>query len=120
VHQFIADQFPDLVPAASTLVADYLKNPIGAIGTVRGGPWHHRDKVLLVGDAAHAIVPFFGQGMNASLEDCVVLDELLAQHDDDWSKVTGDFYERRRPNTDAVADLAMYNYEEIQSRVNDS
>jgi kynurenine 3-monooxygenase len=120
VQKLIADSFPDLVPATSALVADYLKNPIGALGTVKGGPWHHRDKVLLVGDAAHAIVPFFGQGMNASLEDCVVLDELLARHADDWGNVMGDFYETRRPNTDAVAELAMYNYEEIQSRVNDA
>src|SRR4051812_43599388 len=120
VEGFIADSFSDLVPAASALVADYFKNPTGALGTVKGGPWHHRDKILLVGDAAHAIVPFFGQGMNASLEDCVVLDELLDRHADDWSKVTGDFYESRRPNTDAVAELAMYNYEEIQARVNDA
>lgn len=120
IRQFVADRFADLVPASATLVADYLRNPIGAIGTVKGGPWHHRDKVLLVGDAAHAIVPFFGQGMNASLEDCVVLDQLLDRHSDDWGKVMGDFYESRRPNTDAVADLALYNYEEIQSRVNDA
>jgi kynurenine 3-monooxygenase len=120
VEGFIADSFADLVPATSALVADYFKNPTGVLGTVKGGPWHHRDKILLVGDAAHAIVPFFGQGMNASLEDCVVLDELLDRHADDWSKVMGDFYERRRPNTDAVADLAMYNYEEIQARVNDA
>ena len=73
VQGFIANSFADLVPATSALVADYLNNPIGALGTVKGGPWHHRDKLLLVGDAAHAIVPFFGQGMNASLEDCVVL-----------------------------------------------
>jgi kynurenine 3-monooxygenase len=119
-ERFIADHFADLVPATPTLVADYLKNPIGAIGTVKGGPWHHRDKVLLVGDAAHAIVPFFGQGMNASLEDCVVLSDLLDRHSDDWSKVMGDFYESRRPDTDAVAELAMYNYEEIQARVNDA
>jgi len=120
VRGLIADCFPDLVPATSALVADYFSNPIGALGTVKGGPWYHRDKILLVGDAAHAIVPFFGQGMNASLEDCVVLDELLARHSDNWGKVMGDFYESRRPNTDAVAELAMYNYEEIQARVNDA
>ena len=120
VGEFIAGHFADLVPATSTLVADYFKNPIGALGTVRGGPWYHRDKVLLVGDAAHAIVPFFGQGMNASLEDCVVLDALLDRHSDDWGKVMGDFYDSRRPNTDAVGELAMYNYEEIQARVNDA
>jgi kynurenine 3-monooxygenase len=120
VREFIAGSFADLVPATSALEADYFKNPIGALGTVRGGPWNHQDKVLLVGDAAHAIVPFFGQGMNASLEDCVVLDELLDRHSDEWGKVMGDFHENRRPNTDAVADLAMYNYEEIQARVNDA
>ena len=120
VGQFIDGHFGDLVPATATLVGDFFKNPVGALGTVRGGPWYHRDKILLVGDAAHAIVPFFGQGMNASLEDCVVLDELLDRHSDDWSKAMGDFYDSRRPNTDAVAELAMYNYDEIQSRVNDA
>jgi kynurenine 3-monooxygenase len=120
VQDFFTTNFSDLAPAAPTLVADYFRNPVGALGTVKGGPWFHEDKVLLVGDAAHAIVPFFGQGMNASLEDCVVLDELLQRHADDWGKVMGDLYENRRPNTDAVAELAMYNYEEIQARVNDA
>lgn len=120
VREFIVDHFADLAPAAPRLVADYLNNPTGPLGTVQGGPWYYRNKVLLVGDAAHAIVPFFGQGMNASLEDCIVLDQLLDRSSDNWDTAMGDFYESRRPDTDAVAELAMYNYEEIQARVNDA
>jgi kynurenine 3-monooxygenase len=116
---FLGESFPDLAAATPRLLSDFLDNPVGTLGTITGGPWHHRGKVLLIGDAAHAIVPFFGQGMNASFEDCTVLDELLDEHSGRWEDVLPDFYRRRRPNTDAVAELALYNYEEIRSRVSD-
>jgi kynurenine 3-monooxygenase len=119
VRAFFQEQFPDLHEASTSLVADFLANPTGKLGTVRGGPWHDRGRLLLIGDAAHAIVPFFGQGMNASFEDCTVLDSLLDRHSRSYEELFEAFYQSRRPNLDAIADLAMYNYAEIQSRVND-
>jgi kynurenine 3-monooxygenase len=119
IHSFLTGHFGDLREASPSLVTDFLTNPVGKLGTITGGPWHCEDKLLLIGDSAHAIVPFFGQGMNCAFEDCVVLDQLIDRHGDNWANVLGSFYEMRRPNTDAVAALAMYNYEEIQSRVSD-
>lgn len=119
IGEFFRGNFPDLRAALPDLVSDFVANPMGKLGMIKGGPWFHENRVLLVGDAAHAIVPFFGQGMNCSFEDCMVLDGLLDTHTDDWTQAIPAFYEARRPNTDAVAELAMYNYGEIQSRVND-
>jgi kynurenine 3-monooxygenase len=117
---FLQDHFPDLGEAAPSLTSDLLHNPVGVLGTVRGGPWHDRGRLLLIGDAAHAIVPFFGQGMNASFEDCTALEALLDRYPGSFEDVFEAFYESRRANLDAIADLAMYNYAEIQSRVNDA
>jgi kynurenine 3-monooxygenase len=117
---FLQANFPDLAEAVPSLTTDFLANPVGGLGTVRGGPWHDRGRLLLIGDAAHAIVPFFGQGMNASFEDCTALEALLDRHQGSFEEVFEAFDESRRPNLDAIADLAMYNYAEIQSRVNDS
>jgi kynurenine 3-monooxygenase len=119
IESFLRQSFADLAEATPGLTADFLKNPVGTLGTITGGPWHHRGKVLLIGDAAHAIVPFFGQGMNASFEDCTVLDELLDEDPGGWEEIFAEFYRRRRANTDAVAELALYNYDEIRSRVGD-
>ena len=78
--------FPDAIPLIPDLTQSFLANPTGVLGTVRSAPWHHRDRVMLLGDAAHAIVPFFGQGMNSGFEDCTVLAQLL----DENAAVTGD------------------------------
>jgi kynurenine 3-monooxygenase len=120
VRAFLEQHFADLGEASPSLITDFLANPTGGLGTIRGGPWHHRGRVLLLGDAAHAIVPFFGQGMNASFEDCTVLESLVDRYPRRFEEVFEAFYQARRPNLDAIADLAMYNYAEIQSRVNDS
>ncbi len=79
VRRFFDEEFPDAVPLMPTLLEDFRQNPTGSLVTIRCAPWFYRDKVALVGDAAHAVVPFYGQGMNAAFEDCVVLDECLAR-----------------------------------------
>jgi kynurenine 3-monooxygenase len=118
VRRFLLEQFPDLEPHLPALVADFERNPQGSLATVHASSWHLDGRVLLLGDAAHAIVPFHGQGMNAAFEDCAVLDELLDQHDD-WQALFEDFERRRRPNTDAIAQMALENYVEMRDTVRD-
>jgi kynurenine 3-monooxygenase len=119
VRELFERQFPDAVPLLDDPVASMISNPTGNLGTVRCWPWNVRDRVLLVGDAAHAIVPFFGQGMNCGFEDCRVLDELLAAHGDDWERVFALFGEARKPDADAIADMALDNFLEMRDRVTD-
>ena len=83
VRRFFDEEFPDAVPLMPTLLEDFRENPTGSLVTIRCAPWFYKDKVALVGDAAHAVVPFYGQGMNAAFEDCVVLDECLAEFPND-------------------------------------
>ena len=101
------------------LVEDFFSNPAGRLGTVRCLPWHYRDRALIVGDAAHAIVPFHGQGMNAAFEDCSVLENLLDRYSDDWEQVNPQFSRLRKPDADAIADMAIENYITMRSTVND-
>ena len=101
------------------LESDFASNPTGRLGTVRCSPWHYDDKALILGDASHAIVPFHGQGMNAGFEDCSELNRLLDKHNDDWSKVLPEFDQVRRPNAEAIADMAIENYTTMRSSVID-
>ena len=120
VVAFFTRVFPDAVPLMPALTEEFFGHPTGSLVTVRCFPWKHEDDVLLLGDAAHAIVPFYGQGMNAGFEDCSVLNELLDQHgDDDWTAVFAEFEAQRKPNNDAMADLALYNFAEMRDRVAD-
>ena len=120
VDAFFARVFPDAVPLMPALTDDFFMNPTGSLVTVRCFPWKHNDDVLLLGDASHAIVPFYGQGMNSGFEDCSVLNELLDQHNDaDWPAIFAEFQAQRKPNTDAMADLALYNFTEMRDRVAD-
>lgn len=116
--QFITEQFPDVPPMVANLAEQLQEHPLGIMGTVHCNQWHHRDRVLLIGDAAHAIVPFHGQGMNAAFEDCVVLDELI-NSEDDWTAVFSSFTQHRRANADAIATMAMENYVEMRDTVRD-
>jgi kynurenine 3-monooxygenase len=111
---FFRANFPDAVPLISDLEGEFFRNPTGGLITVRCTPWHHSGQVLLLGDAAHAIVPFFGQGMNCAFEDCEVLLELFDQHAGDWFEIFLRFFELRKPNTDAIAQLALDNFIEIR------
>lgn len=109
-------QFPDVPALIPDLVDQYQTNPTGSLVTVRCGPWHHADKVILIGDAAHAVVPFYGQGMNASFEDCRLLREQLASSAS-RAEAFEAFSRSRRVDTDALADLAIDNYITMRDRV---
>jgi kynurenine 3-monooxygenase len=116
IRRFFGEEFPDAVPLMPTLLDDYRENPTGSLVTIRCAPWHHKDKVALVGDAAHAVVPFYGQGMNAAFEDCVVLDECLAEFPDDRERAFAEYFRRRKENADALADLAFENFIEMRDK----
>lgn len=117
VRRYFAERFPDAVPLMPTLVEDFLGNPTGSLATMRCEPWNYRDRVALLGDAAHAVVPFYGQGMNASFEDCRVLNECVAAHRPNWERVFSDYACRRKVNTDALARLAIENFVEMRDKV---
>jgi len=119
VTKFFAHEFPDTLPLLPDLPLQFAAHPQGQLGTVHTDPWHLGGEVLLLGDAAHAIVPFHGQGMNAAFEDCVVLDELLDIHHD-WQSLFAEFERTRRPNAAAIARMALENYTEMRDAVLDA
>jgi kynurenine 3-monooxygenase len=116
VHRFFEEEFPDAVPLMPTLLEDFHENPTGSLVTIRCAPWYYRDKVCLVGDAAHAVVPFYGQGMNAAFEDCVVLDECLEEFPENRDRAFAEYFRRRKENADALADLAIGNFIEMRDK----
>ena len=116
VRRFFDEEFPDAVPLMPTLLQDFKENPTGSLVTIRCAPWYYRDKVCLVGDAAHAVVPFYGQGMNAAFEDCVVLDECLEKFRGDREHAFAEHFARRKENADALADLAFENFIEMRDK----
>jgi kynurenine 3-monooxygenase len=116
VRRFFDEEFPDAVPLMPELLTDYRENPTGSLVTIRCAPWFHRDKIALVGDAAHAVVPFYGQGMNAAFEDCVVLDECLAEFPKDRERAFAQYFSRRKENADALAALAVHNFIEMRDK----
>jgi len=119
ITTFFEERFPDAVPVMPRLIQNYCDNPTGAMVTIKCSPWHVGGKSLLLGDAAHAIVPFFGQGMNCAFEDCTCLLGLLDRHGADWPKVFPEFERARKADTDAIADLALENFVEMRDRVAD-
>lgn len=119
VSMFFESTFPDAVKLMPTLLEDYNANPTSSLVTVRCYPWI-KNNTLLIGDAAHAIVPFFGQGMNAGFEDCRILNDLLNQHDDQWEKVLPQFQHERKKDADAIAQLALDNFIEMRDLVADA
>lgn len=120
VIEFFKSSFPDAVSLMPRLADNYFANPTGAMVTIKCSPWHVGGKSLLLGDAAHAIVPFFGQGINCGFEDCTCLATLLDQRGSDWARVFEDFERARKINTDAIADMAVDNFVEMRDRVGDS
>ena len=116
VRRFFEEEFPDAVPLMPTLLEDFCENPTGSLVTIRCAPWYYRDKVCLVGDAAHAVVPFYGQGMNAAFEDCVVLDECLEEFPENRDCAFAEYFRRRKENADALADLAIGNFIEMRDK----
>jgi kynurenine 3-monooxygenase len=119
VQEFFAREFADALPLLPDLAAQFRAHPQGQLGTVHTAPWHLGGEVLLLGDAAHAIVPFHGQGMNAAFEDCAQLDALLAASDN-WAELFSRFEQSRRDNTAAIAQMALENYLEMRDTVLDA
>ena len=119
VTQFFEKNFPDALAVIPDLAEDFFANPIGALGTVRCNPWSVGGKATLLGDAAHAVVPFHGQGMNAAFEDAYELDCLIEAHGDDWEKIFSLYQDNRKANADAIADMAIENYAEMRDSVRD-
>ena len=116
VRRFFSEEFPDAVPLMPTLLEDFKDNPTGSLVTIRCAPWYYRDRVCLLGDAAHAVVPFYGQGMNAAFEDCVVLDECLEKFANARESAFAEYFSRRKGNADALADLALGNFIEMRDK----
>jgi kynurenine 3-monooxygenase len=116
VRRFFEEEFPDAVPLMPSLLDDFRNNLTGSLVTIRCAPWFYRDKVCLIGDAAHAVVPFYGQGMNAAFEDCVVLDECLNKFPDNRERAFADYFKHRKENADALADLAIGNFIEMRDK----
>ena len=123
VKAFFETEFPDAIPLMPTLIEDFFENPTDALVTIRCAPWNYGDKVMLMGDASHAIVPFYGQGMNSGFEDCRIFNELVEANKQngniDWTTVFSSFNEVRIPDAEAIADLALKNFIEMRDSVAD-
>lgn len=119
VLNFFKKEFPDALPLMPNLTEDYFSNPTSSLVIIRCEPWNYKDKVLLMGDSAHAIVPFYGQGMNSGFEDCSEWWRLTEEHGDNWERIFQEFSQIRKPNGDAIADLALQNYIEMRDLVAD-
>lgn len=119
VAAFFRQQFGDVVPLMPNLAPEFFSNPTGAMVTIKCEPWHVMGKMALLGDAAHAIVPFFGQGVNCAFEDCSIMNECLAKYGADWERVFDEYENLRKVNSDAIADLALENFLEMRDLVAD-
>jgi kynurenine 3-monooxygenase len=118
IERFLAGSFSDVRALMPNCVTEFQGNPTGLLGTVYCAKWHYQGAAALVGDSAHAIVPFHGQGMNCCFEDCAEFDACMARHSS-WESVFAEFYAMRKPNTDAIAAMALENYVEMRERVAD-
>jgi kynurenine 3-monooxygenase len=117
VRRLFERRFADAIPLVPGLAEEFFANPTGHLETIRCRPWSFDDQALLLGDAAHAIVPFHGQGMNAAFEDCDSLDGCLRQADKPWNEIFAEFESLRRPNAEAIAAMALENYIEMRATV---
>lgn len=117
IRHFFKEQFPDALTLIPNIAKEFADNPTGALGTVKCSPWHYKSNTLIMGDAAHAVVPFYGQGMNASFEDVVVLDEVLNQNLGEWESIFKAYTKARKLDADAIGELAIENYYEMRDHV---
>ncbi len=118
IQTFFEQYFKDTLALMPDLINDFRKNPTSSLITIKCAPWH-KNQTILLGDASHAIVPFYGQGMNSGFEDCTILNELIDQYNDDWQQIPQAFSKARKANADAIADLAMRNFIEMRDLVAD-
>lgn len=116
---FFKTYFPTVQNDIDNLAEDFFKNPTSAMVTMKCYPWSYWDKVALVGDSAHAVVPFYGQGMNAGFEDIYVLNQIIAKYGDDWERIFEEYQKDRKPNADAIAELSYRNFMEMSSKTAD-
>jgi kynurenine 3-monooxygenase len=119
VERFFKEVFPDVIPIVPDITRQYFENPTSPLAIIRCTPWHYKDKAMLIGDAAHAIVPFYGEGMNCGFEDCFVLDGLLDKFNDDFAQAMPEYTNERKANGDAIADLSLRNFIEMRDLVAD-
>jgi len=119
VDGFFVREFPSARALIPDLLREWFEHPQGSLGTVYTRGWHLNGDVLLLGDAAHAIVPFHGQGMNCGFEDCSILNGLITKHHDEWTAILSEFQQLRKPDTDAIAELALNNFIEMRDKVAD-
>ena len=119
VRAFFETRIADAAALIPDLEHAFFDNPTGPLGPVRSAPWNLEDRLCLLGDAAHAVVPFHGQGMNAAFEDCLEMDRCIEETDGDWAETFWRFFQRRKPNADAIADMAIENYTEMRASVID-
>ncbi|ARV07735.1 kynurenine 3-monooxygenase [Polaribacter sp. SA4-10] len=117
ITEFFEKEFPDALALIPNIKEEFINNPTGPLGTIKCSPWSYEDKTLLIGDSSHAIVPFYGQGMNASFEDVVVFDEILNKDLGDWKTIFKAYQKARKHDTDAIADLAIDNFHEMKNHV---
>lgn len=117
ITEFFEKEFPDALALIPNIKDEFINNPTGPLGTIKCSPWSYENKTLLIGDSSHAIVPFYGQGMNASFEDVYVLDEILNKDLGDWKSVFNEYQTKRKKDTDAIADLAIDNFHEMKKHV---
>ncbi|MDB4036742.1 FAD-dependent monooxygenase [Polaribacter sp.] len=117
ITEFFEKEFPDALALIPNIKEEFINNPTGPLGTIKCSPWSYQDKTMLIGDSSHAIVPFYGQGMNASFEDVFVLDHILDEDLGDWEAVFKAYQKARKKDTDAIADLAIDNFHEMKNHV---
>lgn len=119
VRAFFHEHFPDALPMMPELTQDFFANPNASLVMTKVNPWNYKDQVCLMGDAAHAIVPFYGQGMNCGFEDCTVLNQLLEKHNENWTDAFAEYSKVRKPAGDAILELALRNYIEMRDKTGD-
>ncbi len=119
ILDFFQTWFPDVLPLMPDLLQDFKRNPTSSLVTVECSPWHWQNRMLLLGDSAHAIVPFYGQGMNAGFEDCTILDEMVERFDHNWEQIIPEFSRQHAKNGHAIAQLAQRNFIEMRDKVAD-
>lgn len=117
IKEFFTKQFPDALALIPNIAEEFANNPTGALGTVKCSPWYYKGKTLILGDAAHAVVPFYGQGMNASFEDVAVLDSIIEKYKDNWETIFKSYQKIRKADADAIGELAEENYYEMRDHV---
>ncbi len=117
IKEFFKEQFPDAYKLMPNLIEEFQKNPVGALGTIKCSPYSYKGKTLLIGDAAHAVVPFYGQGMNASFEDVTILFKYINKYPNNWKKIFKEYENERKIDADAIGDLAVENFHEMRDHV---